>query len=88
MQNPPTSPVAFQLTPWISAGSGHPSGLSEREIQILTLLGNGYTSEEIGKVLYISACTVSSHRRNMIAKIGAKNTAHLVYMACKAGWIE
>ncbi len=87
MQQFPPQREAIQLMPWVSSGPGYTSGLSFRELQILTLLGKGFTSDEIAQTLYISTCTVSSHRRNIIAKTGVRNTAHLVYTACQEGWI-
>ncbi len=58
-----------------------------RELEILRLLSRGYTNEKIGKSLYISALTVKTHRRNLLAKFRLKNTAELVTLAINQKWI-
>jgi len=56
------------------------SGLSDRELEILELLRLGKSSNEISETLFISAHTVNTHRKNMLKKAGAKNTAELLFM--------
>lgn len=65
----------------------HPS-LSRREKEILNLIVEEYTTGEIAKKLFISFGTVESHRRNMISKLGVRNTAGLVSAAYKFDLIE
>ncbi len=60
----------------------HPS-LSRREKEILKLIIDEHTTGEIAKKLFISFGTVESHRRNMISKLGVRNTAGLVSAAYK-----
>lgn len=55
--------------------------LTKREKEILRLIINEYTSQEIADKLFISLGTVETHRRNLISKMGVKNTAGLVRMA-------
>lgn len=52
--------------------------LTEREQEILRLIVDEYTSKEIATKLFISTCTVETHRLNLIQKLGVKNTAGLV----------
>ncbi|CAN5740714.1 hypothetical protein BH11BAC3_BH11BAC3_37680 [soil metagenome] len=52
--------------------------LSIREIEVLGLIMQGYTNIEIGEKLFISYETVKSHRKNILEKTGAKNTAALI----------
>lgn len=59
--------------------------LTDRELEIIQFLGRGYSSGEIAAVLYVQVVTISTHRRNLLKKTGARNTNHLIYMACKAG---
>lgn len=47
--------------------------LSERENQVMKLVGQGYTTKEIAKKLYLSMETIKSHRKKIIAKTGALN---------------
>jgi len=57
--------------------------LSEREIEILKLIADELSSIEISEKLNISIRTVDSHRRNIIAKTGAKTLIGLYKYAIK-----
>lgn len=52
--------------------------LSEREIDVLRLIAQGYDNVEIANQLYISANTVHNHRNNILKKLYKNNTAELV----------
>jgi DNA-binding CsgD family transcriptional regulator len=52
--------------------------LSIREIEVLGLIMQGLTNQEIADKLFISYETVRSHRKNILAKTHAKNTAALI----------
>ena len=52
--------------------------LSIREIEVLGLIMQGLTNNEIAEKLFISFETVRSHRKNILEKTGAKNTAALI----------
>jgi DNA-binding CsgD family transcriptional regulator len=52
--------------------------LSIREIEVLGLIMQGLTNNEIAEKLFISYETVKSHRKNILEKTGAKNTASLI----------
>ena len=52
--------------------------LSVREIEIIGLVMQGYTNHEIAAKLFISYETVKSHRKHILLKTGAKNTAALI----------
>lgn len=65
----------------------HPS-LSRREKEILQLIIDEHTTAEIAAKLFISFGTVESHRRNMISKLGVRNTAGLVSAAYKYDILE
>ena len=62
--------------------------LSERELEVLKLICEGYNNNEIGEKLFISTHTVDGHRRNLILKTGVKNAPNLVMFALKNGLIE
>lgn len=55
--------------------------LSRREKEVLLLILEEYTTQEIAEKLFISFGTVETHRRNMLIKTGARNTAGLVRIA-------
>ena len=52
--------------------------LSPREIEVTQLIADGLTDREIGDKLEISHKTVSTHRKNILRKLGLKNTALLI----------
>lgn len=55
--------------------------ITRREKEVLELIAEGMTNIKIAKQLYISNTTVDTHRKNLLAKLGAKNTASLVRIA-------
>ena len=55
--------------------------LTRREKEVLALIAEGMTNNEIGQKLFISVSTVDTHRKNLLAKLAAKNTASLVHIA-------
>lgn len=52
--------------------------LSQREKQVLDLIAHERTMKEIGHALFISHHTVVTHRKNLLNKLSAKNTAGLI----------
>ncbi len=65
-----------------------PFRLSRREKEILKLISSECTTAEIAEKLFISQNTVNTHRKNLLSKIGVKNTAGLVKFAIQNGYIE
>jgi len=61
--------------------------LSEREIEVLSLISRGFSSKEIAKALAISIHTVSRHRQNIIEEMNVKNSAEACKMASLIGII-
>jgi DNA-binding NarL/FixJ family response regulator len=59
--------------------------LSAREIEVLKLIAQEYSNPEIARELFISIRTVDTHRRNLLEKLGVKNTAGLVKYAIQKG---
>lgn len=55
--------------------------LTRREKEVLALIANGLTNNEIGQQLFISVTTVDTHRKNLLAKFNVKNTALLIKAA-------
>jgi DNA-binding NarL/FixJ family response regulator len=59
--------------------------LTAREKEILNLIIQEFTTEEMATKLFLSTKTVESHRSNLIQKLGVKNTAGLVRVAFEKG---
>lgn len=55
--------------------------LSDRELEVLQLISDGYTNVEIADKLFLSKRTVEGHRQNLIEKTGVKNSASLIKYA-------
>lgn len=62
--------------------------LTEREIEILKLVAEGYSNKEIGERLFISHRTVDTHRTNLMKKMNVHNVAGLIRIALKSGLVE
>lgn len=62
--------------------------LSERELEVLDLLGRGLTNQEIADELFLSKRTVEGHRQNLIDKTNSKNTPSLIRFAVINGLIK
>ena len=55
--------------------------LTRREQEVLKLIADGMTNSEIAQKLFISTTTVDTHRKNLLDKFDAKNTAILIRLA-------
>ena len=62
--------------------------LTKREKEILQLVAEGLSNQEIADKLFISLRTVETHRLNLNQKLNVKNTAGLVKEAIKRGLID
>jgi DNA-binding NarL/FixJ family response regulator len=60
-----------------------PVMMSDRENEIIVLIAEGYTNDQIAEMLYLSKHTVNTHRKNILFKLGVKNTAGIVMYAVK-----
>lgn len=62
--------------------------LSRREKDVLRLIVDEHTTQEIADKLFISFGTVETHRRNILSKLGARNTAGLVRITLEYRLLE
>ena len=62
--------------------------LSQREIDIIRLIADEKTTSQIADQLYLSKHTVETHRKNILLKLGLKNSAGLIKYAMKNNLIE
>ncbi len=67
------TPEQLQLPAPPEPEAAYPHGLTEREVEVLSLVAQGLTNKAIGKRLYVSPRTVSTHVSNLLAKLGAHN---------------
>jgi len=62
--------------------------ISKRECEIITLIAEGHTNAQIAEKLFLSAHTINTHRKNIMSKLGVKNTAGIVMYAVKTNLIS
>ncbi len=84
----------------IGPGNGRPSvpqqreasppavALTERELQVLRGMSEGKSNAEIGRELFVSEDTVKTHARRLFRKLGARDRAHAVASAFRAGLVN
>jgi len=76
----------------LNQGNGKPAfktdELTDRELDVLRLICQQLTAEEIGEELFISPKTVNGHRNNLLQKTGSRNITGLVMYAVKKGLVE
>ncbi|MFI6942301.1 response regulator [Streptomyces sp. NPDC050418] len=63
------------------------SGITDREREVLTLIGSGLTNTEIAERLHISVATSKTYVTRILAKLGARDRVQLVIMAYEAGLV-
>lgn len=62
--------------------------LSDREKQVLQLICMGYSNQDIAAELKLSTHTIDAHRKKLLHKIGAKNTASMIAISIQEGLIS
>jgi len=62
--------------------------LTRREKEILELVVEEFTTQEIADKLFVSLSTVETHRKNLLSKLGVRNTAGLVRVAMEKGLLD
>ncbi|TZF83694.1 response regulator transcription factor [Pedobacter sp. BS3] len=68
--------------------SESPVELSEREVEVLSLIADGFTNMEIADKLFSSRRTIEGHRQNLLDKTGSRNTASLIRFAIRNNIIQ
>lgn len=71
----------MRSTPWRDPAPETLGTLTYRERQVLQLVVEGRTNKEIGREFSLSPRTVEVHRRHILGKTSARNTAELVRLA-------
>ncbi len=61
--------------------------LTRREKEVLGLIAEGLTNNEVAEKLFISTATVDTHRKNLLSKFDARNTATLIRLATQHQFI-
>lgn len=77
--------LSIPITPFLADDQ---RDLSKRELEVLGLIGEGYTNAEIADKLFTSKRTIETHRQNLLEKTKARNTATLIKYALQRGLIS
>jgi DNA-binding NarL/FixJ family response regulator len=62
--------------------------VTDREMEIITLIAEGYSNKEVADKLFLSTHTVTTHRKNIMNKLGVNNTAGLVLYAVRENLVS
>jgi DNA-binding NarL/FixJ family response regulator len=62
--------------------------VSDREMEIIKLIAEGLSNKEVADKLFLSTHTVTTHRKNIMNKLGVNNTAGLVLFAVRENLIS
>ena len=68
-----------------TGGSGHPSGLTARELEVLKLVAAGFTNPQIAASLYISTKTAGHHVSSILMKLGTATRSEAAASAVRLG---
>jgi two-component system nitrate/nitrite response regulator NarL len=71
----------------VAAAAASPASLTLRQLEVLRLLGEGYTNKEIARALDITERTAKAHIAAIFAALNADNRTQAVLAAQRAGWI-
>jgi DNA-binding NarL/FixJ family response regulator len=81
--------VAALIRDYLDRGDTAPADpLTPRELEIVKLVAEGRTSEEIAQALVISKKTVEHHRSNILEKLGMRDRVDLTRYAIRRGLVE
>ena len=75
--------------PWGRGGSARGKAeITEREREILLLVGEGFENDAIARRLHLSVNTVKTYMQRVLAKLGAHSRAQAVALAIRNGLID
>ncbi|HET8963462.1 MAG TPA: response regulator transcription factor [Chitinophagales bacterium] len=78
----------LQNTDGASTSSCAGLNISEREMEIIKLVAEGFSNKEVADKLFLSTHTITTHRKNIMNKLGVNNTAGLVLFAVRENLIS
>ena len=64
------------------------ASLSEREVEVIRLVANGYTSKEVASNLGLSHRTLETYKARAMAKLNLRTRADLIRYAMRSGWLR
>lgn len=73
--------LSFEIKQLLKTRPNNAMVITRREKEVLELIAEGLTNNEIAQKMFISITTVETHRKNLLEKFSARNTAELVKLA-------
>lgn len=80
--------LCAQRTSVASSRQNLTAEFSDRELEVLRLIGEGMTNDEMSERLFLSKRTIEGHRQSLLNKTGSRNTATLIRFAVINGFID
>jgi DNA-binding NarL/FixJ family response regulator len=80
--------VTALIRDYLARGETPAGPLTPRELEVLKLIAEAYTSDQIAQELTISRRTVDRHRENILAKLGMRDRVELTRYAIRRGLID
>ena len=80
--------VARLIGDLLARGDEPPDPLTPRELQVVKLIAEAHTSDQIAELLTISPRTVERHRENILGKLGMRDRVELTRYAIRRGLVE
>ncbi len=62
--------------------------VTERELEVLRLIAQGFRAHEIAKRLFLSPHTIRDHRRSLLRKLDARNAANMISISFSLGLLS
>ena len=83
LRDAPSAELVEAMLPASERPAPAPADLSPRELEVLTLMGEGKRNREIGELLFISEATVKTHVRHVLEKLRMRNRSEAAAFAAK-----
>jgi len=64
------------------------TGLTDREVEVWTLVARGWSNQEISESLYVTSATTKTHVSRLLMKLGARDRAQLIVIAYETGLVS
>jgi PAS domain S-box-containing protein len=85
---PVSAPASHGVSPPPEASTAPPVELTERQMEVLSMVARGYTYREIGEMLHLSKHTIRYHMREVVSQLHLKNRAEIIAFVQQRGLLR